>query len=180
MSTVATSQVLRYGTDPSGRSVALLAPKNARAVVLLFIASDCPISNRYLPEMRRLKQKFLPRGVTFWFVYPNLTETSSTIRTHQAAYMGGDGVRLLTDPRQQLAHLTGVKVTPEAALLVPDGAGLRTVYAGRIDDRYLSIGSQRPQARRHDLEDAIEAALAGSPIQPPGGPAVGCGIVSTK
>ena len=166
------------GTDLAGHSVPLLTAAGTRAVVLLFIASDCPVSNRYLPELTRIEQQFTPRGVSFWFVYPNLTETPATIRAHQAAFTTGGHV--LTDPVQQLAHLTGARVTPEAAILLPSPEGLRPVYTGRIDDRYLSIGQERPHATRNDLEAALTAALAGRPVPPPGGPAVGCGIVSSR
>ncbi len=69
-------------------------------------------------------------------------------------------------------------ITPEAAVLIPAGSALHTVYAGRIDDRYVDIGKERPRATRHDLEDAVKAVLAHGPVTPPGGPPVGCGIVS--
>ncbi len=35
------------------------------------------------------------------------------------------------------------------------------LWHGRIDDRYLTFGTQRPAATRHDLADALNAALAG-------------------
>ena len=166
-----------YGSDLAGHAVALPGA-GASAAVLFFVASDCPISNRYFPEMVRLEEEFAGKGVSFWFVYPNLTETPPIIRAHQGEYAPGGHV--LTDPQQRLAQFTGAKVTPEAAILIAGQGGLRTVYAGRIDDRYLSIGKERPRATRHDLEDAIAAALKGGPVAEPGGPAVGCGIVSTK
>ncbi len=149
-------------------------------MVLLFIATDCPISNRYQPEIRRLEREFAGQGVAFRLVYPNLTETTDGIRAHQAAFVAGPRTEILTDPHQELARVTGAKVTPEAAVLVTGRDGVETVYAGRIDDRYLRIGSERPQASRHDLEEAIAAVLAGRPVPSPGGPPVGCGIVSTR
>jgi hypothetical protein len=68
-------------------------------------------------------------------------------------------------------------ITPEAAVFLPAGANLREVYRGRIDDRYLELGRERPAATRHDLEQAILAVLANHPVPPPGGPTVGCSIV---
>ena len=41
---------------------------------------------------------------------------------------------------------------------------------GRIDNRYLSLGTERPQATHHDLEEAIRAVLAGKLVPQPGGP----------
>ena len=74
----------------------------------------------------------------------------------------------------KLAHAT---VTPEAAVFVVEGKTLREVYQGRVDDRYISLGQERPQAQHHDLELAITAALAGKPVPHPQGPPVGCSIV---
>ncbi len=149
---------------------------DARAVVLFFIASDCPISNRYLPEMLRIEGTFAPQRVRFFFVYPNATETPETIRAHRAAY--GIPQNTLTDSREVLARLAGANVTPEAAVLIPQGHTLRPVYTGRIDDRYLSLGTERPAATRHDLEDALAALLANRAIPPPGGPPVGCAFMT--
>ncbi len=170
-----------YGSDLSGHPVAQLAPSGSRAVVLFFIASDCPVSNRYLPEMERLRRLFASHGVAFYYVYPNLSETQGSIRAHQAAFAGGrSALPSLTDPRQELAHLTGARTTPEAAILLPSPAGWHTVYAGRIDNRYLALGQERPAATRHDLEEAITAALAHRNVPAPGGPTVGCAIVNIQ
>jgi len=164
--------------DIDGRSVSVVKPGDTSPVVLFFIASDCPISNRLIPEMQRVQTEFTPRGVRFRFVYPNLTETAKGIRAHLKAY-GLEGTPL-TDPDQRLAHLVGAQLTPEAAILVPGRSSIRTVYIGRIDNRYLSIGRERPQATEHDIEAAIAAILGGRQPNPPSGPPVGCGIVSFR
>jgi AhpC/TSA family len=161
--------------DVDGRAVSLVPDGQTHAVVLFFIASDCPISNRTLPEMKRVQAEFSGRGVQFWYIYPNATETPQSIREHLSAF--GVGNPALTDLHERLARMTGAKWTPESAVLVPEKGELRTVYLGRIDDRYLGIGRERPQATQHDLEDAVGAVLAGRKPKPPGGPSVGCGIV---
>jgi hypothetical protein len=74
-----------------------------------------------------------------------------------------------------MAHAS---VTPEAAVFVPEGSKLREVYRGRIDDRYIAFGQERPQATHHDLENAIRAILANQPISPAVGAPVGCSIVT--
>jgi hypothetical protein len=81
-------------------------------------------------------------------------------------------------PSQRFVGQAEATITPEAAVLVPEGSGWRTVYSGRIDNRYVDIGRERPRATRHDLEDAVEAVLADQPVVAAGGPPVGCGIVS--
>lgn len=52
----------------------------AKALVLLFTSVDCPISNRYAPEIRRLADAFAPQGVVFRLVYANPTDTAAQIR----------------------------------------------------------------------------------------------------
>jgi AhpC/TSA family len=165
-----------YGYDLHGKPVSQLATSRAQAVVLFFIASDCPISNRYAPEIDRLEKEFAGRPVKFWLVYPNATETPEGVIHHQTAYSLAGAT--LVRPSQWFVAQTQATITPEAAVLVSSGTGWRTVYAGRIDDRYVDIGRERPRATRHDLEDAVEAVLAHQPVIPPGGPPVGCGIVS--
>jgi hypothetical protein len=81
------------------------------------------------------------------------------------------------DTEQRLTAMARVTVTPEVAVFVPAGTTLREVYRGRIDDRYISLGQERPSAQRHDLENALHALLANHPIPLPGGPPVGCSIV---
>lgn len=167
-----------YGYDMNGQPVSRLAASGTEAIVLFFVASDCPISNRYIPEIRRIEDRFAARHVVFWFVYPNTGETSDIVRRHEAAY--GVEKNILIDPHHQLVALTQAKVTPESAVLVPEHPGaeaLRTVYHGRIDDRYLQIGQERPQATQHDLERAIVDVLQHRFVQSPDGPAVGCGII---
>ena len=167
-----------YGYNLNGQPVTRLTAPTDEAIVVFFIASDCPISNRYIPEMRRLEEKFSAQHVVFWFVYPNVGETTEAVRQHKAAY--GPEKNTLLDPHHQLVALTHATVTPESAILVPDHAGaqtLRTIYHGRIDDRYLQIGQERPSATQHDLERAIADVLQHRPVQPPDGPAVGCGII---
>lgn len=162
-------------TDLNGRPVEQLAPAGVRAVVLFFAASDCPISNRYIPEVQRLATVYGPRGVRVWFVYPNPGDDARVIRAHNAQYAITAYTAL--DTKQNLVRMTHATTTPEAVILLPQGGELHEVYRGRIDDRYLELGRERPQAMHHDLEEAIRAVLADKPVPQPGGPPVGCSIM---
>jgi hypothetical protein len=164
--------------DLSGRPVTQLATPGTRAVVLFFAASDCPLSNRYIPDMLRLAKQFAPLGVRVWFVYPNPGDTAAVVRAHDSEFAINAYTAL--DTEQKLVQLAHVTVTPEAAVFVPAAGSLREVYRGRIDDRYMALGSERPQAAHHDLEEAIRAVLAGKPVPQAGGPAVGCSIVPLR
>jgi AhpC/TSA family len=164
--------------DLDGRPVTQLAPPGSRAVVLFFAASDCPISNRYVPEMQRLTRQFEPSGVRVWFVYPNPGDSAKVVRAHDVEF--SITVNTALDNKQSLTQMAHATTTPEAAVFIPERGGLHEVYRGRIDDRYLSLGTERPQATRHDLEDAVRAVLAGKPVPQPGGPPIGCSIVTLQ
>ena len=92
------------------------------------------------------------------------------IRDHLVSF--GYPMRALRDPAHALAKLVRATVTPEAVVVVGD----RIVYRGRIDDRYVELGVQRPAPTRRDLEDALTAVLAGKAVQPQTTQAVGCVI----
>ena len=58
----------------------------AKARVLLFVRTDCPLTNRYAPELQRISQEFGQRGVTFWLVYPGKTELDKDITAQVNEY----------------------------------------------------------------------------------------------
>lgn len=147
----------------------------ARGEVFLFVRTDCPITNRYAPELQRLGQEFRGRGVRFWLIYPDHTETESSIQNHVAQYhFPGEPLR---DPHHMLVQRAHATVAPEAAVF--DSAG-QLIYHGRIDDRYVDIGKARQTAQVHDLEDAISAVLAGKPVAQPETRAVGCSLADIE
>jgi hypothetical protein len=169
------------GPIPAGArsSVAqhLTAP-GVRLVVFYFAATDCPISNRYVPEIQRLDREYASQGVRFWWIYPNPSDDAAAIAHHRIEFdITG---RVFPDPPESAVSLAHATITPEAAVFVVIGGELREVYRGRIDDRYISIGQERPQPTHHDLELAISAALAGKPVPQPEGPPVGCAIVPLR
>ena len=150
----------------------LVMPKGVKAIVFLFTSTDCPISNRYAPELRRLAQTFVPQGVMFRLVYPNPAEDAAAIRGHMAAFAYAGAIDALRDPKHALVKVVGATITPEAAVY----AGGRVQYRGRIDNRFVDFGVDRPAATEHDLHDAIAAVLAGKPVVHPETQAVGCYI----
>jgi hypothetical protein len=143
--------------------------------VVIFTRSDCPISNRYAPEVRKLYESFHPRGVGFFLVYVDPRQTPESIREHLAKFEYP--CPALRDPRHTLAAHTGATVTPE--VVVFDRAE-RITYRGRISDLFAGLGRARPVATKHDLRDAIEATLHGQPVAEPVTKAIGCYISDLK
>jgi hypothetical protein len=54
------------------------------------------------------------------------------------------------------------------------------VYSGRIDDRFSQLGRQKERATTHEFVEAIQAALAGTPLPHPRVPAIGCRIADLR
>ena len=131
--------------------------------------------------MQRLREQFSAQHVRFWFVYANATDPPAAVIAHQRAFdPGGTPIR---DPEGTLARMTGARVTPEVAILIPTTADAHAaarwtaVYTGRIDDRYVRLGLERPHATRHFAERVLPEILTRAPIDKPTGTPIGCAIV---
>jgi hypothetical protein len=166
-----------YGRTIDGVAVTSLAAPGTKYISAIFVATDCPISNRYLPLLARLSKEFAPRGVRLWLVYPNPSDTLAAVRAHQTQYPAVASLPQLIAPDPRFLAHAHVHVTPEAAIFHVDAMSQPVLWHGRIDDRYLTFGTQRPAATHHDLADALNAALAGrQPTKAPA-PPVGCAII---
>ena len=155
--------------DLEGHRIHPFQADDAKAIVFLFVNADCPISNRYAPEVRRLHAQFAPRGVIFWLVYAGTDAPVGTLQKHTRDFAYPCGA--LRDLDLSLAKKAGVRVTPEAAVFLADG---RLTYHGRIDDRFADLNVERPSPTRQDLREALEEILAGKPVSQTSRKAVGC------
>lgn len=152
-------------------AIALALQLSAAATVptvLVFTTTDCPISNRYAPEINRLTAKFAGKA-RFVLVYPVAGDTEAMVRAHMKKF--GYANEWRHDPGQKLVKQTGVTVTPEVAVLSADQ---KVLYRGRIDDRYIDFGKDRPEPTVRDLERALDAIVSGKPVPVAETRAVGC------
>ena len=156
-------------TGPKDPTVAAGKP-----VILLFVRTDCPISNRYAPTIQNLAGKYAGR-VVVWLVYPSKSDTEQVIASKRTEY--GYNLPWIRDPDHVLVKKSKATITPEAALFDTSGQ-LR--YHGRIDDLYVTFGRARRSPTTHELDDAIAAVLAGKPVSNDAAPAVGCYISDLK
>jgi hypothetical protein len=148
---------------------------DARATVLMFVAVDCPISNRLMPQIRRIHEQFTNANVKFWMVYPDPSTDSDLARKHLREYECE--IPALHDRNHTLTKLARARVTPEAAVF---DAQRRLVYHGRINNQFVDLGKARPDATEHDLMNALNALLAGKPITNSVTKAIGCHIPSLR
>ena len=161
------------GVDLSGKAVHPLALAEGKPLVLIYVRTDCPISNRYAPTLKALSQKYGGKTL-FLLVYPDKDETPANIKKHQQEY--GYQMMPVRDPQHELVKLGKVQIAPEVAVF--DGKG-ELVYHGRIDDWYEDFGRARPAPITHELDEAVQAALKGTPAPASVG-GVGCYIADLQ
>lgn len=167
---VADSTTARFA-KVGGGDYRLPGAGECKALVLLFIGHDCPISNSYAPEIARLHKEFSAKGIAFCAVYADADLMENDARKHVKEY--GIACSAVLDPKMTLALRVGATVKPEAAVLSPKG---ELLYRGRIDDLYADYGKRREQPTRRELRDSLHAILAGKPIPVTRTKAIGCDI----
>jgi thiol-disulfide isomerase/thioredoxin len=160
--------------DLDGKAVNPLQMNASRAVVLVFVREDCPVSGRYAPTIQRVRDEH-QADVRFYLVFPDKSETPPSIRKYLQDFRYS--IPALRDPQHALVKLAHAQVTPEAAVFNGEGA---LVYNGRIDNLYETFGRARPAPTTHELEDAIDAALGGRELANKTTPAVGCYIADLQ
>src|SRR6185295_5883452 len=69
-------------TDLSGRAVPLVSSAGSRGSIFVFIRTDCPISDRYDPELERQQQRAAAADVEFALVFVDPAEPSDAILGH--------------------------------------------------------------------------------------------------
>lgn len=165
--------------NAQGRPVDAFTHVGDLPTVFLFTKTDCPIANRYAPTCIDLYEKYSTKGVSFILVYPDPAEDHEMISHHLSSFQYP--FSYLRDPDHRLVSEAKARVTPEATMYVRDQDGqVRQVYRGRIDDRYVSLGKGKVKASRNDLALALDAVLAGQPVETPVTEAVGCTIADFK
>jgi len=156
--------------DLDGNAVNPLTSNASQSVVFVFVRGDCPISGRYAPEIQRISREH-QKDARFYLVFPDKSETPQDIRKYLHDY--GYSIAAVRDPDHVLVKQAHAQITPEAAVFDAKGA---LVYHGRIDNLYASFGHARSAPTTHELEDAIQAALAGRPPSKVEVGGVGCYI----
>ncbi len=80
---MATAQIT--APDVGGRQVQLFDAGSSKLAVLIFVRTDCPIANRYAPEIERLYRAYAPR-VAYYLVYPDANQSAVAIQKHIRDY----------------------------------------------------------------------------------------------
>jgi len=152
--------------DASGAAHTLASLHGSKGTVLIFIATQCPVSNGYNERMEKLAQDFKARGINVVGINANSTESAADVKDHAAK--NNLTFTILKDNGNKVADMLGAARTPEAYFL---DAGNKLLYHGRIDN-----SRDITQVNSSELRDALEAALAGKPVPKATANAFGCSI----
>jgi peroxiredoxin len=152
--------------DVDGKEHSLASLKGKSGTVVIFIATQCPVSNAYNERMQKLSEEYRAKGINVVGINSNVKELSPEVKQHAADK--GLTFTILKDTGNQIADRFDAQVTPEAYLL--DASG-KLVYRGRIDNSKAADG-----VTASELRDAIEATLAGKPVEKSEVKAFGCSI----
>ena len=160
---------VRRAVDVAGRAHQLGEGRGTKATVFVFLGPECPISQRYVPELNRIALEQQTNAIEFYGVISG----ASISRTQAAAFAReyNIGFPALFDEGGRLARWLRPTHVPEAFVLTPDGD---VVYRGRINDWYASPGKPRALVQHEELRDAIGALLAGKHPAKVFAPPVGC------
>ncbi|HSE64357.1 MAG TPA: thioredoxin family protein [Thermoanaerobaculia bacterium] len=141
------------------------AAKDHKAVVLMWISTQCPYSNAYNAQMKDLANAFASKGVLFVGINSNKTEDSAAVIAHAKA--NGHTFPIVKDPNNKVADLYDARRTPEVYVIDPEG---KLRYHGRITENHEDPASSP------DLKNALDSFLAGKPIARTETKAFGCTI----
>ncbi len=152
--------------DYNGVKHSLTDFKSSKAIVLMFIATQCPVSNAYNERMVALVKDYTPKGVTFVGINANKQESVEEIKHHAQEH--GFRFPVLKDWNNTVADKFGASVTPEIYVL---NRKFDILYHGRIDD-----SRRASDIRSNDLRTALDEILAGHPVHVRETKAFGCTI----
>jgi peroxiredoxin len=152
--------------DYNGKEFQLSDFKSSKATVIMFVATQCPVSNAYNSRMAQLYADYKDKGVTFFGVNSNKQESVDEIKEHSKTNKL-DFV-ILKDPGNIIADKFQASFTPEIYVL---NGNLDVLYHGRIDDN-----RRESDVKEKDLRSALDEILAGKKVSSPETKAFGCTI----
>lgn len=152
--------------DINGKTHSLTDYKSSKAIVLMFISTECPVSNAYNSRMATIAKDYTSKGITFLGINSNKAEDIAAIKKHAAD--NGLSFTILKDNGNVVADQLSASFTPEIYVLNGD---LKLLYHGRIDDK-----RRVEEVTTNDLQKALDEIVAGKPVSVSSTKAFGCTI----
>lgn len=153
--------------DYNGNKISLTDFKDSKAIVLMFISTQCPVSNAYNERMASLHNDYKAKKIAVVGINSNKAETSDEIKEH--AQEQSFGFTILKDVNNIIADKLEANHTPEVFIIHP--TTMAVLYHGRIDD-----SQRQSRVQSNDLRAALDEILAGKPVSNKETKAFGCSI----
>lgn len=158
------------GVDDKEHSLDEYAGKSV--VVVIFSCNHCPYVRAWEDRMVKIQGDYSSKGVQFIAINANSAEKSpddSFPRMKERAREKHFNFPYLHDETQDVARKYGAQRTPEVFLFDRNRV---LCYHGAIDDNY-----DDPNAvKTHYLRDALDAVLAGKPVETVDIAPIGCTV----
>ena len=153
-------------TDYEGNKHSLSDYTESKAIVIMFIATKCPVSNDYNSRMEKVFNDYKDKEVTFLGINSNEAEHVAEIRDH--AKDNGLTFTILKDEKNIIADEFDASFTPEIYVLSDE---FELLYHGRIDN-----SRRESEISVTDLRNALDEILSGKSVSNPETKAFGCTI----
>ncbi|MEJ5351772.1 MAG: thioredoxin family protein [Melioribacteraceae bacterium] len=152
--------------DYNGKEYQLSDFKDSKAIVIIFIATQCPVSNAYNSRMEKIYEEYKNKGVAFIGINSNKLESVEEVKEH--AKKNNLNFVILKDVNNVIADKFKASVTPEVFVL---NSEFDVLYHGRIDD-----SRKEEDVKSEDLRNALNEILQGKKVTKTETKAFGCTI----
>ena len=152
--------------DYNGKEHSLSDYRDSKAIVVMFIATECPVSNAYNSRMENIYKNYSQKNIACIGINSNKTESVERIKEH--ANEKGLTFTILKDEKNTIADRFGASFTPEVYVL---NGNFEILYHGRIDN-----SKNEADVVSKDLENALNEILAGKEVSKKETKAFGCSI----
>src|SRR5262249_11051608 len=102
-----------------GKTVSLAEFKDRKAIVGVFVGTQCPINNAFMPRLAELHQEYAARGVQVLAINSNRQDTLDRMAEHARKH--AIPFPVLKDEGNRVADQFGARRTPEAFVLDATG-----------------------------------------------------------
>jgi peroxiredoxin len=159
--------------DTNGKIVSLDDFRSASALLVMFICNHCPFVKHVRSELANLGRDYQSKGLEIVAINSNdVTKypDDSPEKMHAEVKAAGYNFPYLYDESQNVAKAFDAACTPD--FFVYDKSR-KLVYRGQLDDS--RPGNGIPVTGK-DLRTALDAILAGKPVNATQRPSIGCNI----
>jgi peroxiredoxin len=161
------------------KKVSLKDFPSAKGFIVIFTCNHCPFAKAYENRVIALDKKYALKGYPVIAINPNDPEAQpadSFEEMKKRAKDKGFTFPYLLDEGQKVYPVYGATKTPHAFILQKENEKLTVKYIGAIDNNYENPNDVTEKY----VEDAVDALLAGKPIEKTHTVAIGCTIKVKK